>query len=408
MKLSFVGLGYVGLVSSICLSSNKHQIFGYDKSKEKIDSLSSKKLYIDEKDLSKIFEKHYKQFNFSNSINDNLFDSDLVFICVDTPYDNKNVLNLTNLYNAVQEIVDNKKDNRDLTILIRSTIPPGTIDDMNSKYSKNNLIFISNPEFLREGNAVEDFFEGDVTVIGGNNKVGIDLCLELYKNFRSEKIVTNPKNAELIKFVNNSFHALKITFANEIGQICSSLDINSNELMHIFKSDKQLNISEKYLTPGFAYGGSCLPKDTNGLKNLAKSLSVSVPIISSIAKSNNDLIKKTASMINKTSPKNILIFGIAFKKGTDDLRGSPILELSKLLNLDQLHFIDEKIEQDNLLFNNVKFIKEDIDYEPKDFDIIIFNHSSIEKKLTQKIYNSRYIFDLNNVLDLKENVIRIT
>lgn len=408
MKLSFVGLGYVGLVSSICLSSNKHKIFGYDKSKEKIESLSSKKLYIDEKDLSKIFEKHYKQFNFSNSINDNLFDSDLVFICVDTPYDNENVLNLTNLYNAVQEIVDNKKDNRDLTILIRSTIPPGTIDDMNSKYSKNNLIFISNPEFLREGNAVEDFFEGDVTVIGGNNKVAIDLCLELYKNFRSEKIVTNPKNAELIKFVNNSFHALKITFANEIGQICSSLDINSNELMHIFKSDKQLNISEKYLTPGFAYGGSCLPKDTNGLKNLAKSLSVSVPIISSIAKSNNELIKKTASMINKISPKNILIFGIAFKKGTDDLRGSPILELSKLLNLDELHFIDEKIEKDNLLFNNVKFVKESMDYEPKDFDIIIFNHSSIEKKLTQKVYNSRFVFDLNNVLDLKENVIRIT
>lgn len=408
MKLSFVGLGYVGLVSSICLSSNKHKIFGYDKSKEKIESLSSKKLYIDEKDLSKIFEKHYKQFNFSNSINDNLFDSDLVFICVDTPYDNENVLNLTNLYNAVQEIVDNKKDNRDLTILIRSTIPPGTIDDMNSKYSKNNLIFISNPEFLREGNAVEDFFEGDVTVIGGNNKVAIDLCLELYKNFRSEKIVTNPKNAELIKFVNNSFHALKITFANEIGQICSSLDINSNELMHIFKSDKQLNISEKYLTPGFAYGGSCLPKDTNGLKNLAKSLSVSVPIISSIAKSNNELIKKTASMINKISPKNILIFGIAFKKGTDDLRGSPILELSKLLNLDELYFIDEKIEKDNLLFNNVKFVKESMDYEPKDFDIIIFNHSSIEKKLTQKVYNSRFVFDLNNVLDLKENVIRIT
>ena len=408
MKLSFVGLGYVGLVSSICLSSNKHQIFGYDKSKEKIDSLCSKKLYIDEKDLSKIFEKNYKQFIFSNSINDNLFDSDLVFICVDTPYDNKNVLNLTNLYSAVQEIADNKKDSRDLTILIRSTIPPGTIDGLNSKYSKHNLIFISNPEFLREGNAVEDFFEGDVTVIGGNNKVGIDLCLELYKNFRSEKIVTNPKNAELIKFVNNSFHALKITFANEIGQICSSLDINSNELMHIFKSDKQLNISEKYLTPGFAYGGSCLPKDTNGLKNLAKSLSVSVPIISSIAKSNNELIKKTASMINKISPKNILIFGIAFKKGTDDLRGSPILELSKLLNLDELHFIDEKIEKDNLLFNNVKFVKEDMDYEPKNFDIIIFNHSSIEKKLTQKVYNSRFIFDLNNVLDLKENVIRIT
>ena len=178
--------------------------------------------------------------------------------------------------------------------------------------------------------------------------------------------------------------------------------------MHIFKSDKQLNISEKYLTPGFAYGGSCLPKDTNGLKNLAKSLSVSVPIISSIAKSNNELIKKTASMINKISPKNILIFGIAFKKGTDDLRGSPILELSKLLNLDELYFIDEKIEKDNLLFNNVKFVKESMDYEPKDFDIIIFNHSSIEKKLTQKVYNSRFVFDLNNVLDLKENVIRIT
>jgi len=408
MKLSFIGLGYVGLVSSICLSSKKHQIFGYDKSKEKIDSLRSKKLYINEKDLSKLFEENYSQFSFSNSINNNLYDSDLVFICVDTPYDNQNVLNLINLYNAVQEIADNKKDNRELTILIRSTIPPGTIDEMNSKYSKHNLIFISNPEFLREGNAVEDFFEGDVTVIGGNNKVGIDLCLKLYKKFRSEKIVTNPKNAELIKFVNNSFHALKITFANEIGQICSSLDISSKELMHIFKSDKQLNISEKYLSPGFAYGGSCLPKDTNGLKNLAKSLSVSVPVISSIAQSNNELIKKTADMINKISPKNILVFGIAFKKGTDDLRGSPILELSKLLNLDLLYFIDDKIDKNNFSFNNVKFVKKDINYEPHDFDIIIFNHSNIDTNLELKIYKSRYIFDLNNVLDSKENVIRMT
>ena len=245
MQLSFIGLGYVGLVSSICLASRNHTIKAYDNNTEKIQSLLSKTLYIDEKELNNLFQKNYNQFSFSHSINDDFYESDIVFICVDTPYDNNDILNLSSLLSVVDEIASKKTNDKQITILIRSTIPPGTIDSFNKQYSKNNLVFISNPEFLREGNAVQDFFNGDLTVIGGDNQKSIDVCLNLYKDFPSKKIVTSPKNAELIKFVNNSFHALKITFANEIGQICSSLEMNSSELMSIFKSDKQLNISDR-------------------------------------------------------------------------------------------------------------------------------------------------------------------
>ncbi len=408
MKLSFIGLGYVGLVSSICLASKNHRIRGYDNDNSKIELLESKKLYINEKDLQNLFEDNFSQFSFSNEIDEELYNSDLVFICVDTPYDKDNILNLSNLLNLVDEIASKKNNSKEITILIRSTIPPGTIDSFNKKYSDKNLIFISNPEFLREGNAVEDFFNGNLTVIGGENKKSIDTCLNLYNDFPSKKIVTDPKNAELIKFVNNSFHALKITFANEIGQICSSLDMDSNELMSIFKSDKQLNISDKYLSPGFAYGGSCLPKDTNGLKNLAKSSSISVPVISSISESNHDLIQNFADRINELSPMNVLIFGITFKKGTDDLRGSPIIELSKLLNLNQFDFIDDKIFDKKLSFNNISFVKVDNDFIVKDYDLIILNHANLNDQLLSKIYKCNSIIDLNHMLEKKSNVTTIT
>lgn len=408
MKLSFVGLGYVGLVSSICLAAKKHKIFGYDKDFSKIEFLKSKELYINEKNLNELFIENFNRFQFSNALDDNLYDSDLVFVCVDTPYDSKNVLNLSNLYNAIEEIADNKKNKSALTILIRSTIPPGTIEHFNVKYKEKNLMFISNPEFLREGNAVEDFYEGDVTVIGGDNKLGIELCKKLYNGFRSKKIITSSKNAELIKFVNNSFHALKITFANEIGQICSSLNVDSNELMDIFKSDKQLNISEKYLSPGFAYGGSCLPKDTNGLKNLAQSLSLKVPLIESIEKSNNELITKAGDIINSLNPRNILIIGISFKKGTDDLRGSPMIELANVINHNKFHFIDHKINIKEFESDGSKFYKSENTIDLKSFDTIIFNHYSNDLDSLINLYNCKNILDVSNSLKKKENIITIT
>jgi GDP-mannose 6-dehydrogenase len=407
MKLSFVGLGYVGLVSSICLGSKNHTIYGYDKDSKKISSLKDKNLYIDEKDLDALFSEN-KDMYFSESIDQNLFNSDLVFVCVDTPYDQENILNLDNLFNAIDEIATKKVNDKKLNIVIRSTIPPRTIDFLAEKYNGKNLTFTSNPEFLREGNAISDFFNAEITVIGSTDKDAIDCCSKLYESFSSKKIVTQPENAEMIKFVNNSYHALKITFANEVGQICNSIGINSKDLMEIFKSDHQLNISDKYFNPGFAYGGSCLPKDTNGLINLAKESSINVNVLSSIEKSNRELIERIGEKINTLEPSKILILGITFKEGTDDLRGSPIIELAKIIKNDTFYFIDEKIKVGRLDFENNCFINIKDNFEEMDFDLCIYNYGTLSNTISEKIEQSNFIFDLNNKLKKEKNIIQIT
>ena len=216
------------------------------------------------------------------------------------------------------------------------------------------------------------------------------------------KGLLNPKTY----FPNKINNKKLIEFSSK--NLFSDVEINSSELMSIFKSDKQLNISDKYLSPGFAYGGSCLPKDTNGLKNLAKSSSISVPIISSIEISNNHLIQHVADEIKKLSPKKILIFGITFKKGTDDLRGSPIIELSRLLDLNKFDFIDDKVVDDKLSFNNTTFIKKDYNFLVEDYDLIILNYATLTDELLSKIYQCKAIFDLNNSLEHKSNITKIT
>jgi GDP-mannose 6-dehydrogenase len=407
MKLSFIGLGYVGLVSSICLGSRNHTIYGYDKDAKKIDSLKDKELYIDENQLDSLFQSS-KNLNFSTGIDNNLYNSDLVFVCVDTPYDDCNILNLSNLFAAVEDIANKKRDSKRLNVVIRSTIPPHTIKKLSKKYAEQNISFTSNPEFLREGNAVSDFFNAHITVIGSEDQNAIDKCLELYNEFESEKIITKPENAEMIKFVNNSFHALKIVFANEIGQICNANEISSKELMSIFKSDTQLNISDKYFNPGFSFGGSCLPKDTNGLINLAKDSSINVRLLPSIIESNKLLISRIANQINQSSLNNILIAGITFKEGTDDLRGSPILELIDQLTVNTFYFMDDKISKHEINFNGKKLINLNQNLDEKNFDLLIYNYGEFSQRLSDFIDQCELIFDLNNKLEKKENIIQIT
>tara|TARA_Y100001936_G_C16067861_1_gene668451 strand:- start:20 stop:1240 length:1221 start_codon:yes stop_codon:yes gene_type:complete len=406
MKLSFIGLGYVGLVSSICLGSRNHTIYGFDKDLKKIKSLKDRKLYINENELDNLFQST-KELYFENEINDNLYNSDLVFICVDTPYEDGNILNLKNLFSAIDDIAKNKKDKRKLNIIIRSTVPPKTIKNLTEKYSNNNMSFTSNPEFLREGNAVSDFFNSPITVIGSNCKIAIEKCLKLYEDFESEKIVTKPENAEMIKFVNNSYHALKIVFANEIGQICNANGISSKELMSIFKSDTQLNISDKYFNPGFAFGGSCLPKDTNGLISLAKESSIDINLLPSIIESNKSLISNIAHRINDLSLNNILISGITFKEGTDDLRGSPILDLIDELHCDNFYFIDEKISNTEIYINEKKLINYNVLDEHR-FDLLIYNYGHITDFLSKVMSECKYVVDLNNKLEKKEKIIHFT
>ena len=221
-------------------------------------------------------------------------------------------------------------------MVIRSTVPPGTnaavselIEKVSGKREGINFTVVSNPEFLREGMAVSDFLNPPITVIGSRNRRALNKLKEMYSGLGSEVVEVDPKVAEIIKFVNNSYHALKVAFGNEIGAICKKLDIDSHQVMDLFCKDTQLNISPYYFKPGFAYGGSCLPKDLRGLNFLAESNQVETPILGSIENSNNLHIHRVLERVQQIGVRSVGIVGLTFKAGTDDLRNSAAIRLAE-------------------------------------------------------------------------------
>jgi len=231
---------------------------------------------------------------------------------------------------------------------------------------KVNIDFsvVSNPEFLREGSAVQDYYNPPFTLIGTDNDEAARVMKHIYEKVNGEFIRTEIKIAELIKYVNNSFHALKVTFTNEVGTICKKLDIDAYELMNIFCKDKKLNISPYYLKPGFAYGGSCLPKDLNALKTMARDLNIKVPVLSSIELSNQNHIQNVVQIIKKSGKTKIGIFGIAFKEGTDDLRYSPVINVIEelLANDYQVKVYDDYVQTALLIGSNKEYLEKNLPY----------------------------------------------
>lgn len=229
---------------------------------------------------------------------------------------------------------------------------------------KNNLHFavVSNPEFLREGTAVYDYFHPPITLIGAENKQAGEMVASLYKELPTEVIITDVEVAEIMKYVSNSFHALKIAFANEVGNICSALNIDSYKVMDIFCSDKELNISPYYLKPGFAYGGSCLPKDLKGLQTLAHDLYVRVPVINHIDETNELQIHRAIEIIEQTGKNKIAFLGISFKAGTDDLRNSPAVAVIEALigKGFEVQIYDRNVQLSKLTGTNKEYIDQRI------------------------------------------------
>lgn len=221
---------------------------------------------------------------------------------------------------------------------------------------------VDNPEFLREGSAVNDYFNPPLTLIGGDSQKAIEIVSSLYSNLPGKIVAVETRLAEIMKYVNNTFHALKISFANEVGNICSELDIDSHQVMDILCMDKQLNISPYYMKPGFAYGGSCLPKDLGGLQTLAHDLYLSVPIIESINKTNDIQIQRAIKKMSKYFGKKIILLGLSFKAGTDDLRNSPYVDLveSLLGKGFDLMLYDDNIKLAKLTGKNKEYIDKKI------------------------------------------------
>lgn len=345
-RVSVIGLGYVGCVTSVCLSYLRHKVIGVDIDNEKINMLRSGIPPIKEPLLSDYLKLSLKNkyLEATSDLEYAINNTDITFICVCTPSKPDGSCNLsflTYLINNIGELLKHKSQEH--IIILRSTIPPGTTEEFiipaleKASGKKNNRDFYIcfHPEFLREGSATQDFFNPPKYIIGenGNHHAGDKILELLLLSHQQHNIIrTTYKTAELVKYTDNVWHALKVVFANEIGTIASSYSIDSHELMHIFCQDEKLNISPYYLKPGLSYGGSCLPKDLQSMQFLVNNQQLELPVINAISDSNNINLARTYDFIKKHAHGKIGWHGLSFKDNTDDLRNSVNLELISRLN----------------------------------------------------------------------------
>ncbi|WP_120495628.1 nucleotide sugar dehydrogenase [Kiloniella sp. EL199] len=342
MGISIIGLGYVGLVSAACLSSCGHNVIGLDKDQSKLNDLRRGISPIVEEMLPELLEQgvHDKTISATDDVTEAIANTDMTFVCVGTPSTETGHCDLTALRSVAVDLGKALKEKSKYhLIVIRSTIPPGTTRNellpILERYSElecgKDFGLCFHPEFLRESSAVKDFYSPPKTVCGGYDERSSVILAKLYDNIDDKVIYTSIEAAETVKYVDNTWHALKVSFANEIGKICKAADIDSHEVMDIFIQDTKLNLSSYYLKPGFAYGGSCLPKDVRGINHLARSLGVTTPILAAIDHSNRSQIEHAMDMIEATGGKKLGFLGLTFKPGTDDLRESPILPVISML-----------------------------------------------------------------------------
>lgn len=342
MKVTIFGLGYVGTVSAGCLASAGHEVLGVDPVQTKVDLINSGLSPIIEADIGEIIAAAVSncRLRATCDVMQAVQDTDLSFVCVGTPSQPNGNLDLRYIERVCEQIGQALKEKDEWhTVVIRSTILPGTmcqtvipaLERTSGKTAGVDFGVCHNPEFLREGSAVKDFHCPPKTVIGELDQVSGDLLAQLYAGIPGPVIRTDLKTAEMVKYSDNSWHALKIGFANEIGNLCKAFDIDAHEVMKIFCQDQKLNISSAYLLPGFAFGGSCLPKDLRALAYRAKMHDLELPILNSILDSNQRQVARGLQLIMDKGHKRVGVLGFSFKAGTDDLRESPVIEVTERL-----------------------------------------------------------------------------
>ena len=369
MRVSIFGLGYVGTVSAGCLANDGHEVVGVDPIQTKVELINRGESPIIEAEIGGIIAETVKRgaLRATSDPIEALSVTDLSFVCVGTPSQTNGNLDLRYIRRICEEIGSGlqKKSDRH-TIVIRSTILPGTmhgivipvLEECSRKKAGIDFGVCHNPEFLREGSAVRDFHTPPKTVIGELDEESGSLLSALYAKLNAPIIRTTLETAEMVKYVDNSWHALKIGFANEIGSFCKKLGIDAHDVMNIFCQDQKLNISAAYLSPGFAFGGSCLPKDLRALLYTAKFRDLQLPILTSILPSNDMQVSRGLDMIMQEGHKRVGILGFSFKAGTDDLRESPIIEvIERLLGKGyDLSIYDKNVNFGRLVGANRDFI----------------------------------------------------
>ncbi len=343
MKISVVGLGYVGAVSAAVFAHLGHDVIGVDLDRAKVDLINAGRAPIVEKDLDRYIKEGVEsgRLRATADIREAILDSEITFVAVGTPSLPNGNIDLRYIRAAAEDIGEALRGKEEFhAVVMRSTVLPGTgknvvipaIEKSSGKKAGEGFGYASNPEFLRESSAIEDFFHPPKTVVGPSDKKSAEILRQLYAFLDAPYFEVGIEEAEMVKYADNAWHAVKVTFANEIGIIAKRFGVDSHRVMEVFCADTKLNISCYYLRPGFAFGGSCLPKDVRALTYAARHADAAVAMLESVLPSNEQQIKRVyKEFIAPLKKRRVGVLGISFKAGTDDLRESPILELTETL-----------------------------------------------------------------------------
>ena len=360
-EIAVVGLGYVGCVTAACLSSLGHKVMGVDRDQHKIDNVLAGRAPFFEPGLEEIVQENVSagRLRATTSLAEAVGSAEIALICVGTPSEKNGNLGLDQLRRVITEIAGTLESrSKPLIVAIRSTVFPGTCEEVVMPVLDEAARVVSNPEFLREGVAVRDFMEPSLVVVGGKDRTAVERVASIYDPLGVPASLVSLRTAEMIKYACNAFHAAKIAFANEIGALSASLGVDGQEVMKTVCEDVKLNASAAYLKPGFAFGGSCLPKDLRALVYRAGRLDLRLPLLESVLPSNDHHLQRATSLILDLPAKRIGVIGLAFKENTDDLRESPVVSmLEQLIGKGRdVRVFDPHIQLDAIYGSNRDFI----------------------------------------------------
>lgn len=399
MNVTVFGLGYVGCVTAALMAKDGHNVVGVDISEQKVSQLTMGKSPIVEPGLDKVIADVHAngRFRATLDVREGLKDSDISLICVGTPSANDGSLDLQ----YVKQVAEQIGGSLDIaasfhTIVVRSTVLPGStrreiipvVEAAAGRSVGDGFEVCTNPEFLREGSSIRDYYQPPRVLVGERIAGAGDAVLGLYTEVDAERFSVDLEVAEAVKYSDNAFHAMKVVFANEIGRVWRAAGANPKQVMHIVASDSKLNISPQYLRPGFAFGGSCLPKDLRALCSSARSTEVSLPMLESLIPSNRVHIEHAVSQIKATGLRRIGLIGLAFKAETDDLRESPYVTLAKVLIGEgyELKVFDPTVQMSGLHGSNKEYMYKEIPHITRllhddfkgvieDAELIVVGHS---------------------------------
>jgi len=422
LSISLFGLGYVGSVSAACFAHRGHRVMGVDVSPAKVEMLASGRSPIIEARMSELVaEGHVAgRLGATTDAAKAVCDSEISFVCVGTPSLRSGKLDLSHIEKVAGEIGEALRDKKGHhVVVLRSTVLPGTtestlipiLEKSSGRCHGVDFSVCYNPEFMREGSAVADFLLPPYTILGALDAQHLAPLRDLYNDLAGPTFETSIPVAEMVKYVSNVFHAVKVGFANEIGTLCKNLGVDTQKVTEIFTSDHKLNISPAYLLPGFAFGGSCLPKDLRAITYRAKELDLSLPLLEALTASNTEHVNRAAEAVLRTNRRKVAMLGLSFKAGTDDLRESPQVQLIKRLLGEgcQVRVWDKDVSMGRLAGSNRQYIEEviphigsllsaDLEDVVRSGEVVIIGTKSVDKsQLSGCLDPGQIVIDLVNL-----------